>query len=499
MSPYFTHPLVLALWSVAIGTASIFVMLTLSNFSTYRMLRRPELRVYTGFTGFGALLAACIALSLLPMSPVFKSDVFRLMWVFGTASLAFWVRSVVLFAGLSGRKFIWLERGFWAVSGCAVADLTLNVVTGQSAFYVMQPHVSESVVLLASGNVLSQRPIADLLGLVLGVLALTTSAALLWALVRSAAVDRTLLFGAVVTPVLLSAELGMVLAKSKYNFPVLFFANLIEAVRISWVSRERVYQELDQIRAARREQAAILASQLEQFELSNRLAKVGERTAELSHDMRNPLTTVVGAIELAESALKASPPDVADARELLASTRVAVEHVLELVRGITRQVSQPDLPAKPVPISKVVSNAVALCQRRLTGVAVTMRVGDELWASGWSTELTQVLVNLLVNSCDALQGHSRPWIRIEGAAIDDTLELRVSDAGRRPPEAVVDKMFMTRFTTGSTSASTGLGLTICSQIVRQHQGRIFIDRRSTNTTIVIELPRVPKPARQDAA
>jgi signal transduction histidine kinase len=499
VSPYFTHPLVLALWSVAIGTASIFAMLTLSNVSTYRMLRQPELKVYIGFSGFGALLASCVALSFLPMSPVAKSHVFRLMWVFGTAGLAFWVRSVVTFAGLTGRKFDWLERGFLAVSGAALADFLITVTSGQSMFYVMQPQASESVVLLASGNVLSQRSIADILGLFLAILALTTSAMLLWGLVESTLVDRTLLFGAVVTPVLLCTELAMVLTKSRYNFPVLFFANLVEAVRISWVSRERVYRELDQIRTARREQAALLESQLEQLELSARLAKVGERTAELSHDMRNPLTTVVGAIELAEAALDAEPPDVAEAREMLAGTRIAVDHVLELVRRITRQVSEPDLPAKPILMSKVVSNAVALCQRRLTGVDVTTRVGDELWASGWSTELTQVLVNLLVNSCDALQGHSRPWIRIDGTAFDDMLELRVSDAGRRPPDGVLDKMFTTRFTTGSTTASTGLGLTICAQIIRQHDGRIFIDRKSNNTTIVVELPRPQKVPRQDAA
>jgi signal transduction histidine kinase len=53
---------------------------------------------------------------------------------------------------------------------------------------------------------------------------------------------------------------------------------------------------------------------------------------------------------------------------------------------------------------------------------------------------------------------------------------------------LVDKMFTTRFTTNSTEASTGLGLTICAQIVRQHSGEISIDRKSPNTTILIELP-----------
>lgn len=499
MSPYFTHPLVLVLWSLAIGTAAVFIVLTSSNVSTYRALRQPELKTYIGFTGFGALLAACVALSLLPVSPTAKSHVFRLMWVFGTASLAFWVQAVVSFAGLSGAKFVWLRRGFWSFSALASMDLLLAAATGQSMLYSMEPLATESIVLLASGNVLRHRAIGDALGAALALLSLTTSVMLLWGIVRSSLVDRTLLVGATLTPVLLCAELAMVLAKSKYNFPVLFFANLIEATRISWASRDRVYRELEQIRRVRREQAALLETQIEQLELRARLATVGERTAELSHDMRNPLTTVVGAIELAEAALNASPPDVEDARELLASTRIGLDHVLELVRKITRQVSEPESPAKPISIPSVVANAIALCQRRLSGIAVTTHVEDGLAASGWRTELTQVLVNLLVNSCDALQGHSAPWIRIEAVSAGATLQLRVSDAGKRPPDAVVDKMFTTRFTTRSTSASTGLGLTICAQIIRQHEGRVFVDRRCANTTIVIELPRVQSAARQDAA
>jgi len=134
----------------------------------------------------------------------------------------------------------------------------------------------------------------------------------------------------------------------------------------------------------------------------------------------------------------------------------------------------------------------------LTNTAVTVRIPHDLQVKGWTTELTQVVVNLIINSCDALQGHAQPWIRIDADVTDGRLELRVSDAGQRPPANVIDKMFVTRFTTGTTAASTGLGLTICAQIVRRHQGTIAVDERSSNTTIVIELPHAQSGV-QDAA
>jgi signal transduction histidine kinase len=498
VSPYFTHPLVLVLWSLGVATFAIFSMLTLSNISTYRVLRQPELRIYTGFTVFGALLALCVVLSFIPMAPLYKSQVFRMMWVAGPAGYGFWVWSLVTFANRPSRLFDWFRYIFFSIAVLAFVDSLVVAATGWSAWYSLEPRPTASVTQLASGNVLRHTWFADVTSVGMIVLSLSTSFALLRMLTRAAHVERLLVFGVIVTPVLGCLEVGMVIAQSKYNLPLLFVAKLIEAVRISWVSRERLVNELHEIRAVRREQAVLLEAQLHQLELSARLVEVGERTAELSHDMRNPLTTVIGALDLVDSALRANPPDVNDAQELLAGMRTAVDHVLDLVRRITRQASEPALPPKLVSFAQVTSNAVALCQQRLGNMTVTVDVPGELWVSGWRTELTQVLVNLLVNSCDALQGHSEPWIRITARDVDGQVQVRVSDAGKRPPETVMDKMFFTRFTTGTTVASTGLGLTICAQIMRQHNGSIFVDRKASHTTIVIELPRV-RARVQDAA
>ncbi len=231
----------------------------------------------------------------------------------------------------------------------------------------------------------------------------------------------------------------------------LFVAKLIEAARISWYTRDRLVQELNVVRAAQQDQAALLETQLQQLELNARLAKVGQRTAELSHDMRNPLTTVVGTVDLIETALRQTPPNTAEALDLTLSMHTALDHVLELVRRITRQASEPVAPQQLVLVENVVANALALCKRRLASVAVTIDVPTDLRVKGWSTELTQLLVNLVINSCDALQGHTRPWIRIGAEESDGELELRVVDAGQRPPPSVIDKMFVTRFTTGNTA------------------------------------------------
>lgn len=494
VSPYFTHPIVIGLWSLAIGTFSVFGMLTLGNLFAYRILPQRSVRVLVGFTACGTGLALSVVLSFLPMGPLLKSQIFRCMWISGSAGLAFWIWSLVTFAECDSALFVWLRRGFWTVTCVVSVDLMVAAVTGWSAFYALEPLPTESIAQLASGNVMRYRSFGNAVAGLALVMTLTTSVALLKTLLENRRTERLLLFGVTLTPIFGCIEIALALTQSRYSMPLLFVAKLIEAARISWYTRDRLARELNEVRAAQRDQAALLEAQLRQIETNARLAKVGQRTAELSHDIRNPLTTVLATVELLESALSRTPPAAEEALELAVSMHGALEHVLELVRRITRQASDPVVPPRIVLVETVVANALALCRKRLTSTAVSVEVPSDLYVKGWSTELTQLLVNLIVNSCDALQGHARPWLRISATLTGDRLELRVVDAGPRPPASVIDKMFVTRFTTGKTSASTGLGLTICAQIVRLHQGTIYVDERTTNTTIVIELPH----ARQGA-
>jgi signal transduction histidine kinase len=492
VSPYFTHPAILALWSLAIATFAIFGMLTLGNVYAYRVLRQPDVRVHIGFTTFGTLLALSVALSFLPMGALLKSQIFRLMWISGSAGLGFWIWSLVTFARCDSAFFVWLRRGFFAVAGIITLDLVVAAATGWSAFYALQPLPTESIALLASGNVMRYRGFGEAVAGLTILMTLTTSVVLLRTLIKKRRTERLLMFGVTLTPVFACLEVGLVVTGSSYSMPLLFIAKLVEAARISWYTRDRLVQELNDVRAAQQDQAALLEAQLRQLELNSSLAKVGQRTAELSHDMRNPLTTVVVTVDLIEAALSQNPPDAKEALELAASMRGALDHVLELVRRITRQASESVAPQRQVSVERVVSNALALCQERLVNTTVTVHVPSDLRVKGWATELTQVLVNLISNSCDALEGHAAAWIRIDAEVVEGRLQLRVADAGRRPPTAIIDKMFVTRFTTGKTTASTGLGLTICSQIVRLHQGTIAVDERSPNTTIVIELPHAQR-------
>jgi C4-dicarboxylate-specific signal transduction histidine kinase len=104
--------------------------------------------------------------------------------------------------------------------------------------------------------------------------------------------------------------------------------------------------------------------------------------------------------------------------------------------------------------------------------------------------LSQVVLNLLNNSCDAvgdLKAGER-WIRIDSTALGNTVQLSVTDSGRIESRDVQAKMFDPFFTTKPIGKGTGLGLSISKQTVEQHGGRLYVDASSVNTRLVIELP-----------
>jgi signal transduction histidine kinase len=138
-------------------------------------------------------------------------------------------------------------------------------------------------------------------------------------------------------------------------------------------------------------------------------------------------------------------------------------------------------------LASVVDDAWSL--NPASAARLTNGVDPRLRALGRPTDLTQVFVNLLSNATKAQEGLRESWIQVEGEEDQRVVRIAVSDGGKRPSDDTVDRMFRTQFTTATAERGTGLGLTICRQIVEEHSGSIWVDRQSENTRIVVELPK----------
>lgn len=119
---------------------------------------------------------------------------------------------------------------------------------------------------------------------------------------------------------------------------------------------------------------------------------------------------------------------------------------------------------------------------------------DEIWLSGQPAALTQLLVNLLHNACQAI-GQKHGQIRVSTALVRQMLHLTIEDDGPGVPPQLREQIFQPFFTTKPAGVGTGLGLSICRQIANAHHGELMVaDSELGGALFRLCLPIVTAPA-----
>jgi len=103
-------------------------------------------------------------------------------------------------------------------------------------------------------------------------------------------------------------------------------------------------------------------------------------------------------------------------------------------------------------------------------------------------EISQVLLNLLTNACDAVSDQAVRWIRVELSSSETSAFIRIFDSGPGVPVDLENKIFQPFFSTKEVGKGTGLGLSISTGIIQKHRGKFFLDTNSDHTCFVIDLP-----------
>jgi signal transduction histidine kinase len=104
------------------------------------------------------------------------------------------------------------------------------------------------------------------------------------------------------------------------------------------------------------------------------------------------------------------------------------------------------------------------------------------------SQVSQVVLNLINNSADAIEGSPNPWIIVDVVATGTSLFLSIMDSGKGIPEEIAKKIMNPFFTTKEVGKGTGLGLSIGKGIIEGHGGKLYLDRNSPHTKFIIELP-----------
>jgi len=237
-----------------------------------------------------------------------------------------------------------------------------------------------------------------------------------------------------------------------------------------------------------------LFRQREQIEANAKLVYLGELSNGIAHEINNPLSIIVGKINLLMKRLEMdkTPSSLEPLRIELGTIGKAADRILKIVSSI-RTLSRDDRkdPFKLVSVADLIEDALSLCRSRLKeyGISLTVNAEAGLELPCISNQLSQVLLNLIGNSIDALQPLEQKWIKINARLRNEWVEVLISDSGLGIPTSIRDKIMNPFFTTKEIGKGTGLGLSNSFSIIDYHFGKIYFDHSKPNTTVVIKLPR----------
>ncbi|MEO8906155.1 MAG: HAMP domain-containing sensor histidine kinase [Polyangiaceae bacterium] len=223
---------------------------------------------------------------------------------------------------------------------------------------------------------------------------------------------------------------------------------------------------------------------------SERLASVGRLAAGLAHEVGNPIAALLGLEDLLlEGGLSAG-----EQQDFLQRMRKETERINGILRDLlqfARPAEARELGGAQGDVAEAVADTAALIapQKEMRNVELELAVPEGLPFVALSAEqLMQLVLNLMLNAVDALDGGGR--VRVTARTNELGVELVVEDNGPGVAEAVRERLFEPFVTTKEVGKGTGLGLAVCRGLVEAVGGSISLDTAfQSGARFVVELPK----------
>lgn len=227
-----------------------------------------------------------------------------------------------------------------------------------------------------------------------------------------------------------------------------------------------------------------------------KMAALGEMASGIAHEINNPITIILNRFSLIKKMAEENNFNHALMSNEIDKIETTFHRIVKIIRGLKAFSRNADRDPKiSCDINSIIDETLELCSERLREHGVQLKLigmDSKLYFSCRPSQISQVLLNLLNNSFDAIENSEQPWITIEIASKESSKNLSfviiVTDSGQGIPETVRQKMMDPFFTTKEVGKGTGLGLPISKGIIEEHGGTLIYDAQFKNTRFIIELP-----------
>jgi two-component system C4-dicarboxylate transport sensor histidine kinase DctB len=211
---------------------------------------------------------------------------------------------------------------------------------------------------------------------------------------------------------------------------------------------------------------------------AGKLAGLGQMSAALSHEFNQPLAA---AKTYADSATMLIDRDrISEARDNLGRISNLIDRMASISRHLRNFARKPNEKLGAVSIEDVVQETLEIVSARLGTADATLSLSFEPGlppVQGGSVRLQQVLVNIITNACDAVEGLEDRKIELAARREEGRVAIEIADRGPGVPPAIVERIFDPFFTTKGVGKGLGLGLSISYNIIKDFGGSLTVGPR----------------------
>lgn len=284
-------------------------------------------------------------------------------------------------------------------------------------------------------------------------------------------------------------EVGLTIKGEQKTFLLILkkiesFSNKILSITIDIDENKRMRQELDQ--------------QKIKLQNSAKLASLGEMASGISHEINNPLQIVGGRAEILREEINDQENLNEDFKNHLLKGLQSIEdmsiRIAKIIKGLkTFARNAENDPMDVCSLDNIVLETLAFCNQRFQKNNIDFEYSNEYKNSlikGRATQISQVLLNLLNNSYDAImeKNNDVKFIKLSIEKNKNELVISVIDNGSGIKDSFKEKIMTPFQTTKPIGKGTGLGLSISKGIIEDHGGILYFDFAQENTTAVIRIP-----------
>ncbi len=208
---------------------------------------------------------------------------------------------------------------------------------------------------------------------------------------------------------------------------------------------------------------------------AGKLAGLGQMSAALSHEFNQPLAAAKTYADSA--ALLIDRGRVPEAQDNVRRISALIDRMASISRHLRNFARKPNEKLGAVPLSEVIADTMEIVTPRLKAAAADLAVTleDEAFVvRAGPVRLQQVLVNIISNAADAVEGLDDRTIRLSARREDDRVVIEVRDPGPGVPAAIADRIFDPFFTTKGVGKGLGLGLSISYNIIKDFGGNLSV-------------------------